>query len=142
MTTFKSNSTATVAKKNFISIKEESQDEINQIHNFSKINLGEQKTFIGEILASKSNKQNKKDLVASDNFYSNTILSSKKQTPTQSAEPATEKEQAVEETKETPTQSAEPATEKEQAVEETKETPTQSAENPQVTEEGKSINGV
>ena len=65
-----------------------------------------------------------------------------KETPTQSAEPTTEKEQPVEETKETPTQSAETSTqpaketpksaetstEKEQPVEETKETPTQSAE--------------
>ncbi|RZP22214.1 MAG: hypothetical protein EVA26_03570, partial [Burkholderiaceae bacterium] len=131
MTTFKSHSPTTVTKK-FISIKEESQSEINQFRNFSKKNLSEHKTFIGGILASKSNKQNKKDLVASDNFYSNSILSLKKQqtkeTPTQSAEPSTEKEQPVEETKETPTQSAEPSTEKEQPVEETKETPTQSAE--------------
>ena len=104
MTTFKSHSTATVTKKEFISIKEESQGEINQIHNFQK-KLSEQKTFIGGILASKSNKQNKKDLVASDNFYSNSILSLKKQqtkeTPTQSAEPSTENEQPVEEIKET-----------------------------------------
>ncbi|MEL0326706.1 MAG: hypothetical protein VXA09_06875, partial [Burkholderiaceae bacterium] len=114
MTTFKSHSTATATKKEFISIKEESQGEINQVHNFTKKKLSEQKTFIGGILASRSNKQNKKDLVASDNFYSNSILSLKKQqtkeTPTQSAEPATENEQPVEETKETPTQSAEPTT--------------------------------
>ena len=103
MTTFKSRSPATGTKKRFISKKEESQGEVNQIHNFSKNNLSEHKTFIGGILASKSNKQYKKDLLASDNFYSNSILSLKKQqtkeTPTQSAEPATENEQPVEETK-------------------------------------------
>ncbi|MEL0254784.1 MAG: hypothetical protein VW930_02430, partial [Burkholderiaceae bacterium] len=118
MTTFKSHSTATATKKEFISIKEESQGEVNQVHNFTKKKLGEQKTFIGGILASKSNKQIKKDLEASDNFYSNSILSLKKQqikeTPAQSAEPATENEQPVEEIKETPAQSAEPATENEQ----------------------------
>ena len=124
MTTFKSHSTETVAKKGFVSIKEKSQGEINQIHNFSKKNLSEQKTFIGGVLASKSNKQNKKDLVASDNFYSNSILSSKKQ-----------------QTKETPVQSAEPSTEEQQPVEETKETPAQSAETPKVLEEGKNTNG-
>ena len=58
MTTFKSHSTATVTKKEFISIKEESEGEINQVHNFKKQNISEQKTFIGGILASKSNKQN------------------------------------------------------------------------------------
>ena len=125
MTTFKSHSKATATKKEFISIKEESQGEINKFHNFTKKKLSEQKTFIGGILASKSNNQNKKDLVASDNFYSNSILSLKKQG-----------------TKETPTQSAEPSTENEQPVEEIKETSAQSAQNPQVTEEGKNINGV
>ncbi len=115
MTTFKSQSAGKVTKKEFISIKTKSKNEINQIRNFSGKNRNEQKAFIGGILASKSNKQYKKDLVASDNFYSNSILSSKKQhtqeTPTQSAEPATEKEQPIEETTETPTQSAEPAAE-------------------------------
>ena len=111
MTTFKSQPTKAVTKKEFISIKEGSHSEINQIRNFSKTNLSEHKTFIGGILASKSNQQNQKDIVASDGFYSNSILSSNKQqtkeTPTQSAEPPTEKEEPVEETKETPTQSAE-----------------------------------
>ena len=92
MTTFKSQSARKVKKKGFISINEKSQGEINQIRNFSGKNINEQKVFISGILASKSNKQYKKDLVASDNFYSNSILSSKKQhtkeTPTQSAEPA------------------------------------------------------
>ncbi|GIR48990.1 MAG: hypothetical protein CM15mP58_10870 [Burkholderiaceae bacterium] len=36
MTTFKSQSTTKVTKKEFISIKAESQSEINQIHNFSE----------------------------------------------------------------------------------------------------------
>ena len=61
-------------------------------------------------------------------YLENYSFEETKETPTQSAEPSTEKEQPVEETKETPTQSAEPSTEKEQPVEETKETPTQSAE--------------
>ena len=61
-------------------------------------------------------------------YLENYSFEETKETPAQSAEPSTEKEQPVEETKETPTQSAEPSTEKEQPVEETKETPTQSAE--------------
>ena len=36
MTTFKSHSTATATKKEFISIKEESQGEVNQVHTFTK----------------------------------------------------------------------------------------------------------
>ena len=48
MTTFKSQSTATVTKKEFISIKEESQGEINQIHNFSEKNINEQKLSLVE----------------------------------------------------------------------------------------------
>ena len=39
MTTFKSQSTTKVTKKEFISIKAESQSEINQIPNFSKNNI-------------------------------------------------------------------------------------------------------
>ncbi|MEL0214511.1 MAG: hypothetical protein VW948_01870, partial [Burkholderiaceae bacterium] len=109
MTTFKSQSTTKVAKKEFVSIKAENKSEI-KIGNFSEKNVNKPKTFIGGILASKSNKQIKKDLEASDNFYSNSILSLKKQqikeTPTQSAEPSTEDEQTAEEIKETPTQSA------------------------------------
>ena len=97
MTTFKSQSAEKVTEKEFISIKTKSKNEINQIRNFSGKNINEQKAFIGGILASKSNKQHKKDLVASDNFYSNSILSLKKQqtkeTSTQSAEPVEEKEQ-------------------------------------------------
>ena len=46
----------------------------------------------------------------------------KKETPTQSAEPSTEEEQPVEETKETLLNLQNSATEKEQPVEETKET--------------------
>jgi len=63
MTTFKSQSAGKVTKKEFISIKTKSKNEINQIRNFSGKNINEQKAFIGGILASKSNKQNKKDLV-------------------------------------------------------------------------------
>ena len=112
MTTFKSQSTPKVTKKEFISIKAESQNDRNQIRNFTKKNISKQTTFIGGILTSRSNKQNKKNLVANDNFYSNSILSAKKQqtkeNPTQSAQPSTEEEKPVEETKENPTQSAQP----------------------------------
>ena len=79
MTTFKSQSTKKVVKKEFVSVKAENHSEINQILNFPEKDASKQKTFIGGILASKSNKQNKKDLVVSDNFYSNSILSLKKQ---------------------------------------------------------------
>ena len=49
MTTFKSQSTTKVTKKEFISIKEESQSEINQIHNFSKkCKQSEQKLSLAE----------------------------------------------------------------------------------------------
>ena len=122
MTTFKSQSTTKVGEKEFIPIKAENQSEINQIRNFSKKIASKQKTFIGGILASKSNKQNKKDLVASDNFDSNSIFSSKQQI------------------KETTTQSAESSTEEKQPVEEIKETTTQSAESPEVHEGGKNAN--
>ena len=47
MTTFKSQPTKTVTKKEFISITEESQGELNQVHNFRKKKLSEQKSFIG-----------------------------------------------------------------------------------------------
>ena len=150
MTTFKSQST-TVPKKEFISIKAENESEINQIHNFSEKDASGPKTFVGGVLASKSNKQNKKDLVASDNFYSNNILSSKKQktkeTPTQSAEPTAEQD-AESQLKAAKEEGLKEGLEKgkeeglEKPVEETKETPTQSAENPEVTEEGKNNNGV
>ena len=60
MTTFKSQSAGKVTKKEFISIKTKSKNEINQIRNFSGKNINEQKAFIGGILASKSSKQNKK----------------------------------------------------------------------------------
>ena len=123
MTTFKSQSTTKNAKKEFVSIKAENQSEINQIGNFSEKDTSKPKTFIGGILTSKSNKQNKKDIVASDSFYSNSILSSKKQeikeSPTQSAEPSP-KEQPVEETR--TLLKKEPATEKEQPVDEITET--------------------
>ncbi|MDA9719409.1 hypothetical protein N9U60_03340, partial [Betaproteobacteria bacterium] len=69
MTTFKSQSTTKVAKKEFVSTKAENKSEINQIGNFSEKDISKPKTFIGGILASKSNKQNKKDIVASDSFY-------------------------------------------------------------------------
>ena len=50
MTTFKSRSTATAAKKEFISIKEKSQGEINQVHNFTKKKLSEQKNLKSKML--------------------------------------------------------------------------------------------
>ena len=104
MTTFKSQSKEKLQKKNLFQLKRKVRVKYTKFPISQKIILMNRK-FHWRNFILKSNKQNKKDLVASDNFlqfYPFIKETTNKRNPCQSAEPTTEKEQPIEETKETP----------------------------------------
>ena len=77
MTTFKSQATQKSEGKEFVPVRAQNIGGSRHAETFLKENKLEKKTFVGGVLASKSKSQQKKDIVASDKFYSSSILSSK-----------------------------------------------------------------